>query len=529
MNPPFIGWEALDSREQDIVENALGDYKVGRADTYLAFLLRAAQSLKSGGVLAAVVPFPFFYAEAASKVRDYLYGPECRIRMIGRFRGFETFEGMVETAAIVLSKSQNDSSLRIVVAEKNHAEQAIRMLRSLSPRKELKRAGFEIRNVRAEDIRREGGILHNVADMDFVDELRASTLTQVSDLFSVRLGIRGIGADRFQKVLLLTGDEFAQLVQTENERAFFRPVADRIIHGRIVASDYIFYPYDTDGTLLITNEEQLAAIVPDFYRAKLLPARQAMLNRHTKRQWWEADRPRREWLAAIEPRLVSQEFGREGNFAFDAIGRFAVVGGIAWYWKGTPQTALTYGYLALFNSRVFHRVLNVYCPKLQGLQCRLEKRFVDPVPLPDITFGADEMAAIGRLIHAGKHYDEEALDNAVMAAYRQGRTTHISQAKAIEHKLSKRFALLAKTWIRETSHISTVGIMANHPAYQEIILMGWPVVPLILDELRHRPDFWFKALREITKENPVPPSHAGNVSKMAKAWVQWGKKKGFIK
>ena len=71
--------------------------------------------------------------------------------------------------------------------------------------------------------------------------------------------------------------------------------------------------------------------------------------------------------------------------------------------------------------------------------------------------------------------------------------------------------------------------MAAHPAYQEIIGMGWPVVPLLLAELQRRPDHWFIALEEITGANPVPPESEGKVKKMAEAWVQWGKSGGYLK
>jgi hypothetical protein len=71
--------------------------------------------------------------------------------------------------------------------------------------------------------------------------------------------------------------------------------------------------------------------------------------------------------------------------------------------------------------------------------------------------------------------------------------------------------------------------MAKHPAYQEIILMGQQVVPLLLAELRRDPDFWFAALRAITGENPVPPASAGKVKEMARAWIAWGKARGYIR
>lgn len=88
--------------------------------------------------------------------------------------------------------------------------------------------------------------------------------------------------------------------------------------------------------------------------------------------------------------------------------------------------------------------------------------------------------------------------------------------------LEAQFQRLAKIWKEETAHLSSVTEMAKHSAYQEIIAMGWPVVPLILQELRKEPDHWFWALAEITGENPVPAEDAGNLEKMTHAWLAWG-------
>jgi hypothetical protein len=91
-----------------------------------------------------------------------------------------------------------------------------------------------------------------------------------------------------------------------------------------------------------------------------------------------------------------------------------------------------------------------------------------------------------------------------------------------------KFRGLVKQWKKETGHMSSAVRMAGHPAYQEIIGMGPPVVPLLLGELRRDPDFWFAALRAITGENPVPAQSAGRIDEMARAWVAWGRSKGYI-
>ena len=50
------------------------------------------------------------------------------------------------------------------------------------------------------------------------------------------------------------------------------------------------------------------------------------------------------------------------------------------------------------------------------------------------------------------------------------------------------FLQLAAQWRRETGMMSLASKMAMHPAYQRIIGMGQPVVPLILRELEREPD-----------------------------------------
>ena len=89
-----------------------------------------------------------------------------------------------------------------------------------------------------------------------------------------------------------------------------------------------------------------------------------------------------------------------------------------------------------------------------------------------------------------------------------------------------RFMELAETWRRDTSHLSSVTEMAMHPAYQQIIGLGWAAVPRILRELERRPDHWFWALKAITGIDPVPALARGRIAEMAAAWIQWGRDQG---
>jgi hypothetical protein len=58
--------------------------------------------------------------------------------------------------------------------------------------------------------------------------------------------------------------------------------------------------------------------------------------------------------------------------------------------------------------------------------------------------------------------------------------------------------------------------------------MGSRVVPLILRDLRRKPDHWFWALAAITGEEPIPPEDAGNMQRMAQAWLRLGQERGWI-
>jgi hypothetical protein len=93
--------------------------------------------------------------------------------------------------------------------------------------------------------------------------------------------------------------------------------------------------------------------------------------------------------------------------------------------------------------------------------------------------------------------------------------------------LEQKFNRLADAWQSGVAHLSSSSKRDNHPAYQEIIALGQPVVPLLLRDLERTSRHWFTALATITKAQPVAAEDAGNIRKMAQAWLDWGKKQGY--
>lgn len=100
-------------------------------------------------------------------------------------------------------------------------------------------------------------------------------------------------------------------------------------------------------------------------------------------------------------------------------------------------------------------------------------------------------------------------------------------SRPLESRLEDRFRELVRQWKEGTEFTSSTTQIVMHPAYQQIIGMGKVVLPLLIAELRRKPDHWFWALKAITGEDPVPPANRGKVRRMAQAWLEWAERQGY--
>lgn len=89
-----------------------------------------------------------------------------------------------------------------------------------------------------------------------------------------------------------------------------------------------------------------------------------------------------------------------------------------------------------------------------------------------------------------------------------------------------RFEELAATCKRETMFESSPTRILLHPAYQQIIGMGPPAVPLLIRALREDPYHWFWALKSITGEDPA--GEAQSASEARDAWTSWAQERGIL-
>jgi hypothetical protein len=100
-------------------------------------------------------------------------------------------------------------------------------------------------------------------------------------------------------------------------------------------------------------------------------------------------------------------------------------------------------------------------------------------------------------------------------------------AKAPAESVEERFRRLEAIWTRETGFLSNPDEIIGHAAFQEIIGIGFAVVPLMLHDLKERPGLWVWALPHITGADPVAKAERGNIAKMTAAWLRWGKEHGY--
>ena len=101
------------------------------------------------------------------------------------------------------------------------------------------------------------------------------------------------------------------------------------------------------------------------------------------------------------------------------------------------------------------------------------------------------------------------------------------QSRYEPDELERIFNHLVQWLLTDTRSESSTLRIALHPAYQQIIGLGQPAVPLLLREVERHSGRWFWALKAITRQDPVQPNDRGKTRKMINAWLSWGKQQGY--
>ena len=159
----------------------------------------------------------------------------------------------------------------------------------------------------------------------------------------------------------------------------------------------------------------------------------------------------------------------------------------------------------------WERTKDMTVPQFRDGECEV-RRLWDEAVAEAMGWDSDELARLRQLLHNEPHVRG--------LGYGQ-------YADEAEPPDRERFRKLADQWEYETVLLSSTEQVTEHPAHQEIVSMGEPVVPLILDRMQSQGGHWFHALRDITGADPVDPDDRGNVPAMQEAWLDWGERNGF--
>jgi adenine-specific DNA-methyltransferase len=407
MNPPFQSWQDMSRDLRETVCRVLGEVSQHRPDLAAAFLWKSLECLGTAGVLGTILPAPFLDGVSFRGLRDQM-AERLTTLLIARLGSHNLFHGALVDACFYIGSRVTQDNVPLALWASHRPSSNSAALRRLRRMRALGNSVIEPIDSDSEgfsfypnpQLGKKGASWAPRPFRDWRLAQRMQELPRVGDLFSVRQGtLTGLN-----RAFLLTKAEWLRL--EDEERPYFRPAVfhESLRGGKFFDEFYVFYPY---GPYSIDTEKELAAAAPAFYRERLGSHKEDLQSRKgiDPDHWWLLTRPR-EWRPV--KKIISAYFGDAGSFAWDPDGHVVVVQGYSWIPKRkrglTRQSWLAY--LAVANSPIFSSLLAAHSNHVSGGQWNLSKRFLEPVPLPDLEAAAVApdiravLSDIGARIHA---------------------------------------------------------------------------------------------------------------------------------
>lgn len=411
MNPPFVAWQDLDSYGRDLLVKIIGE-RQGRPDLSMAFVVRALDSLEPGGVIASLLPASVLEADSTTRWRKQLTDRGA-VTFVAVFDDHGLFsQATVRLGAFVLTTGASpEDTIRLRAgAQPEAVSDALRALRRISHAFENSPAtgpGWSI-------TRAQGSRGQTILSGRPKKEAVAAGLSTVGELFRVMQGIRTGCNPAFVRTEL----EFSRL--PAQERVFFRrAITSRgIFEGRVRDYAYVFYPYRDGRESIISTENELRKFLPVYFEQYLFPYELKLKQRpRIGGRWWELSE-KRPHLAQGGTVFVCKYFAEAGGIAVDKEGLSLVLQGFGWVPLGSMAKQLkrvdnnitpdaTAAYLALLNSHAFFGIVGEYSPPVAGGQKDMSPRYINSVPLPDLTLPMHKAARATLAEYARDRYLQE--------------------------------------------------------------------------------------------------------------------------
>ena len=424
MNPPFVSFGVQSEEQREQLRIVFGGRVPARGDLCMAFLLRAIERVEDDGVLAALFPSSLLSSKFAASWRQRM-ADSGNVRLLGSIGDFGLFtHAQVQVACIVLRKEPIDGrELTAALITGNDARptgEAFRWLRKRweeATYTEGSGTDWSIFPISRKDlVNRQTWRFPTPRDQMLLSLIENVGVQGVSELFDVHQGVQ----TGLNEAFVLTEEKWRAL--PTNERRYFRraTMGDSIRKGSIVNTYFLFFPHAKEGPLF-EEEKLLRRAVPTYFELKLEPYRDRLATRATIQQssrgdWWGLMRPR-EWSFGTEPRIISKFFGSVGSFAGDYSCEYSPVMGHVWLPKealspegdgGLPLEEIVAAYLALFNSSVFVKLLEIFSPHVAGGQFDLSARYVGSIPIPNLKLVSGDPVRgklVSRLVESGQGID----------------------------------------------------------------------------------------------------------------------------
>jgi hypothetical protein len=432
MNPPFASWDAMSAQQQEVVTKVLANLARKKPNLASAFVCRAAGALTEGGVLGAIVPSSMVDADSTAPLRDYL-AKTLDPRLIAKLGSQIVFQDAIVDAALYVGARQQTTRPATVLWADHRPRSishALRHLRTMTHSgKSLEVIEGEGYSIYPSDRLGRTGKSWAPKSYQSVNLLAMVSRTKtVGDLFDVKQGVR-LGND----VFIVPQGYWAQL--PKKEQTYFRPAVmnGSVRNGRLQTGDYIFYPHFAEGKKL-ASEDELEAAVPTYFKEYLQPQKAKLSKRARIKadNWWRL-MEHRAWLVAPSPKIVSTYFGDAGSFAWDQGGDHVVVVGYGWIPRAAikdkldkMQDSVWHAYIGLLSSPMVSKLLPAVSVHVGGGQWNLSKKYIEAMPLPDLTsktVPADlvkGLAAAGKALANGEPVDETKLMGFAEAVYSLG-------------------------------------------------------------------------------------------------------------